>query len=526
MGLFILNRQSVQAKLNIVLILLVTVLLACFGEYDYLTMKKRITSELDDIAEAIAERLSNNMAVAIWEMYKESGIIVVESEMIEKRIYAIIVRENGREEPFIAMKREEDTWQTEEFDGNLEGDFIIRTKEVKKEDETLGSVHIFLTQKFMKDELRRSLYSLFFKILILDLILIAGMYLIFKRVVTGPFNQIVDRVRNIAEGEGDLTMRIESDSQDEIGDLAGLFNRFIGYLQKMIQSVFEKAETLNNASSNLSTLSNLMTEGSDQISSRANIVASASEEMSSSMDSVASSMEEFSTNIGIVAASIEEMTATINEIAGNSEKARNMTNEAVAEASNVSKRVDELGNAAQEIGKVTETITEISEQTNLLALNATIEAARAGAAGKGFAVVANEIKELARQTATATEEIKNQIEGIQTSTSGTVSDIGKILTIIDDVNGVVSFIATAVEEQSVTTKEIANNVAQASQGIQEINENVAQSNVATKDVTKEIADVNHATGEMSNNSSQVNLSAQELSRLSKDLRELVKQFKV
>lgn len=94
-------------------------------------------------------------------------------------------------------------------------------------------------------------------------------------------------------------------------------------------------------------------------------------------------------------------------------------------------------------------ITEISEQTNLLALNATIEAARAGEAGKGFAVVANEIKELARQTADATSEIKEQIEGIQGSTSGTVSEIDEILKVINDVNEIVSNIATAVEEQSL-----------------------------------------------------------------------------
>ena len=111
-----------------------------------------------------------------------------------------------------------------------------------------------------------------------------------------------------------------------------------------------------------------------------------------------------------------EMTSTINEIARNSEKARTITHESASRAQDVAVKVNALGNAAQEVGNVTETITEISAQTNLLALNATIEAARAGEAGKGFADVANEIKELARQTAEATLEIKGQIEGIQNST--------------------------------------------------------------------------------------------------------------
>lgn len=124
-------------------------------------------------------------------------------------------------------------------------------------------------------------------------------------------------------------------------------------------------------------------------------------------------MEEATTNINMIASAAEEMTATIAEIAQNSEKGNAIVGRAVSQAQVVSAKVGELGHAAQQIGKVTETITEISEQTNLLALNATIEAARAGEAGKGFAVVANEIKELAKQTALATEEIKSQISSIQ-----------------------------------------------------------------------------------------------------------------
>src|SRR5208283_4511868 len=115
--------------------------------------------------------------------------------------------------------------------------------------------------------------------------------------------------------------------------------------------------------------------------------------------------------------------------------------------------------AALDIGKVTETITAISDQTKLLALNATIEAARAGAAGKGFAVVAHEIKELARQTADATEDIKAKVGGIQGATKGTLEDLARISEIIGQVSETVGSIASAIEEQSAVTKDIAQNVA-------------------------------------------------------------------
>ena len=341
-----------------------------------------------------------------------------------------------------------------------------------------------------------------------------------------PISRVAAGLKDVAEGDGDLTARLQIKNQDEVGELAEWFNIFMDKLQGMIRNIAANAKILNEASSELSNLSEHMSEGAGQMSAKTNAVASSGEEMSSNMASVAAAMEEASTNISMVATSAEEMTSTINEIAQNSEKANNITNEAVARAQNVSGKMDELGNAAQEVGKVTETITEISEQTNLLALNATIEAARAGEAGKGFAVVANEIKELARQTADATQEIREKIEGIQNSTSGTISEIGQILTVINDVNDLVSTIATAVEEQSVTTKEIASNVAQASGGIQEVNENVTQSSIVSTEIARDIADVNQTTSEISNSSSQMNLRSKELSKLARELKDMVSRFKV
>ncbi|MBN1847912.1 MAG: methyl-accepting chemotaxis protein [Deltaproteobacteria bacterium] len=357
-------------------------------------------------------------------------------------------------------------------------------------------------------------------------IVILSIGILFTRSIITPIKVVVDRIKDIAEGEGDLTARLDVKTRDEIGELARWFNTFIDKLQAMLRYIAENAQTLNRSSIDLSNLSQQMSEGADQLSNKSNTVASAGEEMSTNMDSVAAAMEEAATNVSLVAASAEEMTSTINEIARNSENARTITNEAVTRSQSVSSKVDELGTSAQDIGKVTETITEISEQTNLLALNATIEAARAGEAGKGFAVVANEIKELARQTAEATQEIKSRIEGIQTSTSGTVSEIGQISKVINEINEIVSTIATAVEEQSVTTKEIANNVAQASRGIQEVNENVSQSSLVATEIAKDISDVNQAAGEMSNNSSQINLSSKELNNLAERLKSLVDKFRV
>lgn len=318
----------------------------------------------------------------------------------------------------------------------------------------------------------------------------------------------------------------QSALDDEIDKIAAWINTFVTSTGKIIKNISKDSELLSNASSELLDLSSQMSQGSETMSGKSNTVAAAAEEMSSNMNSVAAAMEEASTNVGVVATAAEQMTATINEIARNSEKAKVITDEAVSDSQSASMKVNELGKAAQDIGNVTETISEISDQTNLLALNATIEAARAGEAGKGFAVVANEIKELARQSAEATKEIKAKIDGIQNSTSGTVTEIEQITSVINNVNDIVATIATAVEEQSVTTKEIAENVSQASMGISEVNENVAQSSTVSAEIASDVAEVNQSSNEMSTGSNQVNMSAEELSKMAAQLNKMVGKFKV
>jgi len=348
--------------------------------------------------------------------------------------------------------------------------------------------------------------------------------LLITRAIARPIKQGVDFARQMADG--DFTQTLDIDQEDEIGVLAEALNNMVTNLGRMFKELTGGVETLSSSSTELSAISQQMSAGAEQTSGKSNTVATASEEMSSNMNTVAAAVEQAAANTNMIASAAEQMAATIKEIAQNSEKARSITGGAVSQAKNSASRVGELGQGAKEISKVTETITEISEQTNLLALNATIEAARAGEAGKGFAVVANEIKELAKQTADATGEIKSRIEGIQNSIEGTITDIEEVPKVINEVNEIVSTIATAVEEQSVTTREIAENVAQASKGIQEVTENVTQSTSVAGDIAKDISEVNQAANEMTNSSSQVNMSAGELSKLGEQLKEMVGRFRV
>ncbi|MCP4718095.1 MAG: methyl-accepting chemotaxis protein, partial [Desulfobacteraceae bacterium] len=228
-------------------------------------------------------------------------------------------------------------------------------------------------------------------------VLCGGIIFLVSVFVIKPLNQVVLGLKDIAQGDGDLTKQLEISSDDELGELSKWFNTFLGNLQQIIADIASNSSTVDTSSGKLLDIATTLATSAEDSSNRARTVAAASEEMGANMNSIAQTMETTMNNTSMVAAAAEEMTATINEIAKNSEKARSISAQAVDQASTASTKMTDLGTAAKSIGAVTETINDISEQTNLLALNATIEAARAGEAGKGFAVVANEIKDLANQ---------------------------------------------------------------------------------------------------------------------------------
>jgi methyl-accepting chemotaxis protein len=358
------------------------------------------------------------------------------------------------------------------------------------------------------------------------LALVAVVWFISIFLVVRPINGVVESLRDIAEGEGDLTLRLPVNTQDEIGQLSVWFNTFIEKLQGIIGDLSRQAADMDGSSRALLDVAGDLSTRAENTSERSTSVSGAAEEMTVNINGVAASMEQASSNSDMVATAAEEMTATIGEVAKQSETARNISENAVQRAGNASQKMTRLSEAAAAIGSVTEAISEISEQTNLLALNATIEAARAGDAGKGFAVVANEIKALANQTADATRDIKERVAGIQNVTGETVTDIEEVTRVITEVNDIVSTIATAVEEQSVATSEIATNIAQASQGIQEVSGMVAQSSTVVTEITREITKVNANSGEISESSRQVHTNAEELSFMAQSLKQVVEAFKI
>ncbi|MDE5074129.1 MAG: methyl-accepting chemotaxis protein [Trichodesmium sp. St5_bin8] len=367
--------------------------------------------------------------------------------------------------------------------------------------------------------------------------------------VNGMADHLTLQVRNIAEvatavAQGDLTQKITVDAQGEILELKTTLNQMVDQLngfssevsrvakevgtegilggQAKVEGVAgtwkELTDNVNGMAANLTEqvkkiakVAIAVAKSSEEMMAESQTMSQASQETSTQAESVSSNAAQVSANVQSVATGVEEMTTSIQEIAKNATNAAQVATTAVKTAETTNETIGKLGVSSAEIGNVIKVITSIAQQTNLLALNATIEAARAGEAGKGFAVVANEVKELAKQTASATEDISQKIEAIQGDTRGAVEAIGQITTIISQINEIQSTIASAVEEQTATTNEIARNVNQAAE--------------RSSGIALNITSVAKTAQSTNNGAAKTQKSATELSKTAGDLHELVNQFK-
>ena len=329
-------------------------------------------------------------------------------------------------------------------------------------------------------------------------------------IILAPVKKTVAAIQSVASG--DFTKRIEINSRDEIGRMAGDFNHLIDKLSGILHEVAANSTRVASAASQLYSNSERMATGAEEVASQAGTVATASEEM-------AATSHDISNNCHLAAERGSEATrSTSSGAAVVQETVKGM--ERIADRVKASATtLESLGQRSNQIGEIVGTIEDIADQTNLLALNAAIEAARAGEQGRGFAVVADEVRALAERTTRATKEIGSMIKAIQSETkaavgameegvneveAGTVRAaksghaLQEILLHINDVTMQVNHIATAAEEQTATTGEISNNVQQ---------------------ITEVVADTARSAQESAS-------SAAQLSQLAEELQRLVSQFKL
>ena len=320
-----------------------------------------------------------------------------------------------------------------------------------------------------------------------------------------PLQELSGALAQLAQGEGDLTQRIDIRRMDEIGELAEKVNLFLSQMQGMLKGIVEHSHQLSTQAQNANDLSTQASLRVEHQQNDVNQIATAIHEMSATAAEVASHAELTASASQASASACDDGQAVIK-------KNRDSITSLANQVDSAAKVIRELESNAQSINQILSTIQGIAEQTNLLALNAAIEAARAGEQGRGFAVVADEVRVLSQRTHGSTEEIRTMIETLQSNTQHAVENMEastkladnsveyaeqahdslvRITQAITEINDMALQIASAAEEQRAVSEDISRNT----QGIKDASDDLAsqtqQSSQSTSDMHRSTEAMRH-----------------------------------
>lgn len=351
-----------------------------------------------------------------------------------------------------------------------------------------------------------------FLITIIALLLGAVIAYLMIRNINQAFTRILDSLNDIASGEGDLTMRLVSDGNDEVARMGVAFNQFVSKIQALIVQIADTSNTLSGSAKEL-------TEMSVQTKYK---------------------MNQQESKIHQVATAMNEMTATVQEVARNAADASDAAHAADSEAVNGNLIVDNVTSAindlalevqesagtiatleenAEQIGTVLDVIRGIAEQTNLLALNAAIEAARAGEQGRGFAVVADEVRTLASRTQDSTREIQSMIERLQEGSKSAVLAMDQSQKKTE-----------RVVEQAHKAGEALTSITMAVSRIADMNTQIAtaaeQQSAVSEDINENVVGINTLAIDAAGSAEHTTANSQDLERVAADLQDAISTFKV
>ena len=490
---------SIKLRLTLISTILVTFILIAKGAYDYKVVKSSLLSEVNESIVLASERLKLNLPAAIWMDLTEQITKIGTSELKTPYIYAIKV-----------MDTEGDVKFSEKNEGvkGQESKYPLVSIEYG-EKTVVGDLVLSIDQQAIDAKITKALFNIIIGVVLINLLLVIILYFVIGRIVTKPLTEVIKAVTDIAQGDGDLTKRLNINSQDEIGQLSGQINYFIDKTQEMIKQIINTTELISDTS--LSVKSDVTTANAlfEKQHTEIDMFAAAITQMAASTKDISATSEQSSTSAFQAKEQANEVGAVVNE-------SMVSVNDLSSDLDNAGQVINELATTVDNMVSVTDVIKSIAEQTNLLALNAAIEAARAGEQGRGFAVVADEVRALASRTQQSIEEISKMISDLLQGTSLAVSVIEKskakgesttdtmqnsvefisdIISASDNISDISLQIATTVKEQSDVSESLDVSINSIVSNGQESNELINHINIKANELNSNVNDLQSLTNQ-------------------------------
>lgn len=466
--------MSLRRKLNLALIIVLTVTLILYAIVDTMFSQSALKERIEQASKNTEQRMGVTLADSLWNFNVENAKKIATAELGTNDLVGVTAYDLEKNVLF-RIHWDEDSEAVR--DNAYPGDYLFASDKVIQYDDQgekfdAGSVRLIFSDDTLSDALDSAISRSITQVVILLAILLVVMGKLISKLILVPLENIASRVDDIAQGQGDLTKRVVVESNDELGSLAEGINRFIENVHGIIQDVCKVSQTMDASSEQSSKDINELNKLVGDLNEKVVHIVQSMQEMSTTSKDVAGQAANSAGVMGETTTMAEQGLQDVNQ-------ANAMIQDLAASVKESTTRTAELDAHSQSIGSVVETIKGIAEQTNLLALNAAIEAARAGEQGRGFAVVADEVRTLAQRTQTSTGEIEDIISQLQVQAKDThnlmsggldkaeknvesVAQAGKTFADIEDAisNNLDSanMIATAAEEQSQTLVSMEHNI--------------------------------------------------------------------
>ena len=436
------RQRSIQTKIGIILIVMTTLILSGFGVYQFVTLRSSKLAAINTLAEHALDRLAKNVAIPLWGYETEQIEEILLTEMKEKSLHAILVKDQLQQ--LSGGKERDEQWQAVNSDGNIEhDDMLTQRKEIVKDGKLLGNVELYVTLRFLREELNREMRVITVTIILLDSSLLIVLVLTLRKLIIRPLNRILTISNTIASG--DFSQEIEIRQMDEIGALSNAYREMQVKVAEVVREVKTSASELMQRCQEMNSVAEQTSQGASQ-------QAAATEEVSSSM---------------------EEMASNLRHTAANTKQAEQIALKSSEDAQEGKQAVTEIIHAMTVIAERISVIQEIASQTNMLSLNATIEAAKAQDYGKGFTVVASSVRDLAHQSRQSADEIRALVASCVTLSAKAGEVLERLVPNSQKTAELVQEINAASQEQS-------HGIEQVNQAIQQL-DIVTQNNAGTSE---------------------------------------------